>query len=341
LRLTFASSHFVDRLLSFRLPSRSLRPLLLPLLAGVVGISGCDRLKAAIRPSAGVDLRWQGDSTVLASKPEFLFRVKRTGNDVRVVPLTTIGSQGFRPLFFGNRGWRAFDLQYLQKGLKVTAHRDGRPAETVEMIRGMWEPPSDPLDTIVGCAILVANGRAQVPPGVTLMASSRRAAPRSVKSLSDGELQDALRKVTQLIAPTAGISGSNLSRYKREVHVVQSGVSEWPSILVVFDDPEPLADSVSPLGQRPRHLIVILDRGRYGYRQSYSYSTVANRKSPPRLVFLDYLDVDDDGRAELFFGLRNPPTEFNTMYTFVLHFDNEAWRERLRLEAFPCQEFQG
>ena len=312
--------------------------MLLPLLAGVVGLSGCEKIKAAIRPANGGDARWQGDSSLLASNPEFLFRVKRTDKDVRIVPLTTVGSQGFRPVFFGNRGWRAFDLAYLQKGTKLTAYRDGRPAETVEMTRGMWEPPTDPLDTLAGCAVIVPSGKAQVSPDVSLLTSGRRAATHAVKSLSAGELQEALRTVTQLIAPTAGVSGSMLSRYKREVHVVQSGVSEWPSILVIFDDPEPVADSITPIGQRPRHLIVILDRGRYGYRQSYSYSTVANRKALPRYVFLDYLDVDDDGRAELFFGLRNPPRAQNAMYTFVLHFENDAWRERLRLEAFPCQE---
>lgn len=332
----------MDRLLSFRFSPRSLRPLLLPLLAAVSGISACDKVKAAIRPPAGADGRWQGDSTLLASNPEFLFRVKRVGNDTRIVPLTTVGAQGFRPVYFGNRGWRAFDLQFMQKGSKLTAYHNGRPAEKVEMTRGMWEPPTDPLDTIAGCAVIVPTARANVGRDVSLLTSSGRSAIRAGRSLSDGELQAALRTVTQLIAPTAGVSGTMISRYKREVYVVQSGVSDWPSIVVIFDDPEAVPDSINPLGQRPRELIVILDRGRYGYRQSYSYSTVGvgNRKSLPRLVFLDYLDVDNDGRAELFFGLRNPPSPANAMYTFVLHFENDAWRKQLEFEPFPCQEYQ-
>lgn len=305
----------------------------------MVGVSGCEKVKAAIRPPAVGDSRWQGDSTLLASNPEFLFRVKRTEKDTRIVPLTTVGSQGFRPVNFGNRGWRAFDLQFLQKGSKLTAYREGRPAEKVELSRGMWEPPTDPLDTIAGCAVIVPNGRANVDRGISLLTNSGRSSIRASRSLGEGELQAALRMVSQLIAPTSGVSGSMIAHYKREVHVVQSGVSEWPSIVVIFDDPESLPDSINPLGQRPRQLIVILDRGRYGYRQSYSYSTVANRKALPRLVYLDYLDVDDDGHAELFFGLRNPPSAANAMYTFVLHFENDAWRKRLEFEAFPCQEY--
>ncbi|MEO7522034.1 MAG: hypothetical protein ABIW79_09480 [Gemmatimonas sp.] len=309
------------------------------LVVGATGLSGCEKIKASIRPAPTGDAQWQADSSLLASNPDFLFRVRRLNGDVRVVPLTTIGAQGFRPLYFGNRGWRAFDLEYLQKGLKLNTYNDGRVVGKVELTMGMWE--TSPLDTIPGCAVIAPAARAAVANGVTFLTNGKRGTPRPVRPLGAGELQAALQTVTTLIAPTTGVSGSMLAKYQREVHVVASGASDWPTIVVVYDDAESLPDSIAPMGQRPRHLIVILDRGRYGYRPSYTYSTVSNRRSPPRYVFLDYLDVDDDGRAELFFGLREPPNPVFALYTYVLHFENDAWREKLRYEARQCQAFEG
>jgi hypothetical protein len=190
---------------------------------------------------------------------------------------------------------------------------------------------------VPGCQVVVPHGLASVDKGIALLTSGKRTAPRAVRALSSGELQTALQKVSTLIAPTSGVSGSMLARYTRDVHVVNSGASDWPSIVVIFDDPQPLADSITPIGQRPRHLIVILDKGMYGYRPTYTYSTVANRRAPPRYAFLDYLDVDDDGKAEIFLGWRNPPTPLAAMYTLVLHFENDAWRERLRYDGWQCQ----
>ena len=80
--------------------------------------------------------------------------------------------------------------------------------------------------------------------------------------------------------------------------------------------------------------VVVLDRGVYGFRPSYTFTTLGNRRAAPRIRFLDYLDVDGDGRAELFFGLRNPRPQ---LYTIVLRFENENWREILRFEGNRCQ----
>jgi hypothetical protein len=312
-------------------------------VACAAGITGCERVKNALRPAEGGDQRWTGDSTLLASKADYLFRVRRTGRDVRVVPIATIGAQGFRPLYFSARGWRAFDVQYLQRGSKLTAYRAGRSAGAVELQRGMWEPPSAPLDTIVGCPSVVPSARAAVADGVGMLLNGAPPPLKPVKPLSAGELQEALATVPTLVAPTSGISGTMLARYKREVHVVNSGTSSAPSIVLIYDDPEQLPDSVAPIAQRPRHLVVVLDRGVYGYRPTFTYATVGNKhqNSPLRYAFIDYIDVDGDGRAELFFGTHDSRVQavlnVPSLYTVVLRFENEAWREMLRHNGSPCQ----
>ena len=313
-------------------------------VACVVGTTGCDRVKNALRsPAGGGDPRWTGDSTLLASKADFLFRVRRTKGDVRVVPIATLGAQGFRPLYFSSRGWRAFDVQYLQSGSKLTAYRGGRATGEVAMQRGMWEPPSAPLDTIQGCPSVVPSARAAVGDGIGLLTNGAPPPLKPVKPLSAGELQAALATVPTLVAPTSGVSGSMLSKYRRVVHVVNSGTSSSPSIVLVYDDPEQLPDSVAPIAQRPRHLVVVLDRGVYGYRPTFTYSTAGNahQNSPPRYYFIDYIDVDGDGRAELFFGSDDrrilSALPVPALYTVVLRFENEAWREMLRYDGSPCQ----
>ena len=301
----------------------------------VAGVTGCERIKQAIRGEGGGDARWVGDSTLLASNPEFLFRVRRVNGVDRVVPLTTLGAQGFRPLYFTARGWRAFDIQYLQKGSKLVAYRNGHPAGETAMLRGMWEPAAGPLDTIPGCPSVVPSAVANVPDDVGLLTNAKRPPLKPVKPLGGQELAAALVTVPTLIAPTSGVSGAILATYKREVHVVNSATSSSPTIVVVYDDPVPLPDSIAPIAQRPRHLIVVLDRGVYGYRPTFTYASVGNRQSLPRYYFVDYIDVDDDGRAELFFGTKDPRTP--PLYTVVLRFENEAWREVMRHDANPCQ----
>jgi len=124
-----------------------------------------------------------------------------------------------------------------------------------------------------------------------------------------------------------------LPRYQREVYVAETGNGPRPSIVVVYDDPEVVADSVRQMGARPRHLVVVLDKGVYGYKPTFTYSTLGNKLSPPRYRYLDHIDVDDDGKSELFFGLN---IKGAPLYTIVLRYEAEAWRELLRNERQRC-----
>ncbi len=311
---------------------RDLARRCLPLTFALIGI-GCgtaDRVKDALRSDQG-DPVWAGDSTLLAGRPEVLFRVTRDSAGTRVVPLATMGTQGFRLLTLSDRGWRSFDLEYLQSGHQLTPYRSGRAGAPIATTRGMWE--GTPLDSIRGCSIILPAAVASLPDGVELLTSGKRPPLKGVTSLSPGELQTAIDAVPTLIAPAAGISMSMLPRYKREVFVAETGNGPRPTIVLVYDDPEIVADSVRPMGQRPRHLVVILDKGVYGYKPTYTYSTLGNKLSPPRFRYLDHIDIDDDGKSELFFGLR---IQGAPLYTIVLKYEVDAWRELLRNERQRC-----
>lgn len=320
-------------------PSR-FRSLLALLLAATIGGTGCDRVKDALRREPAVDTRWQGDSATLAANPLVLFhRYSREDGRTRIIPMAAIGDGGFRPLEFAGRGWRLFDLEYLQRGKQLTALRDGRAAGTVTMQRGMWEPTA--IDTFPGCDNPSPAGMADVPQGVTLLTNRPPNPLNPVTPLSAGELAEVLARVPTLVAPTLGVgSGLLASRYKREVHVANTGVTSRPTVIVIYDDPEVVPDSVDLFTERPRHLVVILDRGVYGYRPSYTLKTVGNGKSPFRLRFKDYADLDGDGRAELMFSLRpretkDLPAEWE-LVTSIMRFEGEAWREQLRWLRVRC-----
>ena len=272
---------------------------------------------------------------MLAAKPTFLFRVLRDSSGQRVIPLATIGESGFRETAFTPRGWRAFDLLYLQSGAKLFNSRGGASQGETTMKRGMWEPPSVPLDTLTGCPNVVPRGAAQVPADVRFLTSERRKPLNSVSSLSGAEIEKALRSIPTLMAPAAGVSGAMLARYERQVYVVASGVGKRPTIIAAYDDPVPPPDTLPPGETRPRQIIFVLDEGVYGYRPTLTAVTVGNRGAPPRLQFLDYMDVDNDGRAELFFGLKQPEKNFPG-YTRVFRYANDVWREWLRLDGRRC-----
>jgi hypothetical protein len=319
----------------FRTATPRLRAVarVLVLAATVLAGGACDaaqRARKAITAEAG-DPVWRGDSTALAAHPEVLFRVTRDSTGRRVVPLATLGPRGFRLLTLSDRGWRALDLAYLQRGQTLRPYRAGASQPAVPSTRGMWE--GAPLDTIAGCSVLLPGGLADLPDGVEFVTSAPRPPLKSVTPLSGGELQTAIDAIPLLIAPAAGIPMAMMPRYTRSVHVAATGNGPRPSIIVVYDDPEVVPDTTQPIAQRPRHLVVVLDKGVYGYKPTYTYSTLGNKRTPPRLRYLDHLDTDGDGASELFFGITNTGA---TLYTIVLRYEVDAWRELLRNERQRC-----
>ena len=308
--------------------ARRCLPLGFALLGAACGTA--DRVKNALWADQG-DPVWQSDSTLLAAHPNVLFRVTRDLAGPRIVPLATLGPEGFRLFTLSDRGWRAFDLDYLHAGKSLMPYRGGRTLAATPSTRGMWE--GTPLDTIRGCSIMLPGALASIPDGVEFFTSDTRPPLKPVTPLAAGELQTATDAIPTLIAPASGVSMSMLRRYRREVHIAETGNGPRPTIVVVYDDPEVVADSISPIGARPRHLVVVLDKGVYGYKPTFTYATLGNKRSPPRYRYLDHLDVDNDGKSELVFGLRIKEAP---LYTIVMRYEVDAWRELLRNERQRC-----
>lgn len=317
----------VTSLPALSIPRRRLLALSLPVLAL---LGACDRVKNALRANPG-DPVWQGDSALLASKPTVLFRVVRGKAGTRIIPIATAGKGGFGPMLMGDRGWRLFDLEYLHGGHRVLPIRDGDLLPSVAIDRGMWE--GSPLDTVSGCQLLPPAAQVALPGDVQLVASGERLPAAGVSPLSAGEREAALASIATLIAPSAGVAPSVIGRYARNVYVVPTGASRSETIVVTYDDPESLPDSLPPIAQRPRQLVVVLDKGVYGYKPTYVFKTVGNAKDMPRRRFLGAFDANADGKAELFFGLQDPRW---TLVTYALRWEVDAWHEGFKYERGRC-----
>jgi hypothetical protein len=309
--------------------STTIRRLAAPVLAAL-SLAGCDRVRTALNPPKS-DLVWQGDSSLVASRPTVLYRVVRTNGAARIIPIATAGSRGFEPMLMSDRGWRLFDLTYMQSSESVVPVRGGATLANVPIRRGMWE--GAPLDTLQGCNLMPPAALVELPADVQLVASGDRLPPSNVSSLGDGELQSALSAIPTLIAPSAGVPPSVIGRYTRTVTVVPAGATRSPTIVVTYDDPEALPDSVPPIAQRPRELIVVLDKGVYGFKPTYVFKTVGNAKDQPRRKFLGAYDADADGKAELFFGLQAPQW---VLVTYALRWEIDAWHETFKYERGRC-----
>jgi hypothetical protein len=310
--------------------------LLASLLLALLVLGGCDRAREALRPSgdAPADPRWQADSTLVAGAPDVLYRVVPGPDGPRATPIFMIGAGGLKLLRLSNRGWRFFDLTAMSGGDTLYALRFGRTAGPAEVVRGMWERVPA-LDSVPGCPAVMPSAlmRLSVKDGVRFLTTRPQPPLKHARLLQPGAVEAAIEGVPTLVAPPLGVSPSALARYRRAIHQVPSGAGADPTIVLVYDDPEVVADSANPIGERPRHLVIVMDKGIYGYKQSYTYSTLGNAKAPPRLEFLDYLDTDGDGMAELVFGVQR--REFPHVL-IVLRHEGGVWREVLRNVRERC-----
>ena len=306
-------------------------PLLALSLAAAAALSACDRMKTALN-TPQVDSAWQNDSSRLEPHPTVVFRVDRSGKGTRVLPFATIGDNGIRSLRMSSRGWRAFDLAYLQNGSSFVPYRSGDILPATRSLRGMWEAGSI-LDSLP-CPSPVPAALVNLDSRVELVTSGTDPLPiPRIAGLGDGELQRVISTVTKLVAPAAGISLNNMKYYDRNIQVVPTGVSDKPTVVISFDDPRPLPDSAARMISRTRHLIVVLDKGVYGYKPSLTYADVSSNRISPRRKFLGVLDTDGDGKAELFFGLQ---AEEFPLVTYVYRFEGDTWMETFKYERTRC-----
>ncbi len=282
--------------------------------------------------------RWERDSILLADGPEILWRVLPDAGGAFVVPIATVGKEGFRPLRLSTRAWRQVDEDFMRAGKTLVPYRSARAERPMRMFRGMWQPGSSPLDSL-DCPVVIPMARAitaggDVRPLPPLATNKQRPVVTGGKTLTQAQIEAALRDVGTLVAPTAGVPAGQLGRYERRVHQVPTGIIGSTTLVVEYNDRSPLPDTLLTYGERPRQLIVVMDEGTYGYRPTLKYSTVGAPRMLPKLEFLDYLDVDNDGVPELFFGLVDK--QLSPLFTVAFRFENDAWREIFRFIGNRC-----
>lgn len=196
----------------------------------------------------------------------------------------------------------------------------------------MWEGATV-LDSLA-CPSPLPAAMVALSPDIELLTSGTSAIkPPASSALGEGELQRVISTVNTLTAPTAGISLSQLSRYRRSVHVVSTGASTQPTIVISYDDSEELPDSATRITSRPHHYTVVLDKGVYGYKPSYTFTDVSISRIQPRRKFLGAMDTNGDGKAELFFGLQD---ERYPLVTYVYRFEGDTWIEEYKYERGRC-----
>jgi hypothetical protein len=302
-------------------------------LGTAAALTACDSIKDRLYPGQQVDGAWKRDSTMLASKPTILLRVVRGDSGTRAVPIATIGATGLQALNLTNRGWRALDLRVLNSDRPFVPYRDSDALPPIRAERGMWEGGA--LDSLAGCQSLYPASKVTVPDGVELLTSGTTPLRVQPNGISGDELQSVLNVVNTLVAPASGVPLSMMSRYSRSVAVVGTGVSPTPTIVVTYEDPEELPDSVTRFAERPRQLILVLDKGVYGYRPTLTIRDVSPTRIAPRRRFLGALDADGDGKSELYFGLgRRIP--YGELVTYTYRSTGETWIPDWELTRTRC-----
>lgn len=312
------------------------------MMAVMLGIltAACDRGggkaaadSAAVRAASGTgtsDAQWRADSTLIAGEPGVLFRVVRTPTLTQAVPVLRLGA-GFGAIALSPRGWRAFDVAYLYEGRPLTPLRGGTPLAAVRSRRGMWE--GTPLDSLRGCNQLLPGGEVTVPEGAELMVGGR--APRYVAEaeLPPGMTDDALRRLSTLVAPSVGIGMAALRRFERTLHVVPNGNDGGASLLALYRDPAPVTDTVDVMAQPARFMAVLMEPGRYGPRATWQYATPAMPGTSPPLEYLGYLDMDGDGGTELVLGVSDPKFP---LHVLIMRREEDRWVQSLFLPLVRC-----
>jgi hypothetical protein len=300
--------------------------------AALAVLGACDRVKAALNPPQ-LDSAWQSDSALLSQAPTLLYRVVRDADGSKLIPIGTVGS-GFRPLSLTERGWRALDVQYLHGGNAAVPYRNGDALAPIATSRGMWEGGA--LDS-TRCGVLSPAALAPVPDGVHLLTSGSTPMAAPAQRIGDAELRQVVEVTNSLVAPSAGVSLSRMSSYTRTVHVGSTGVTEQPTIVIVYEDPEALPDSATRIAERPRQLIVVLDKGVYGYKPSLTLTDVNPSRISPRRRFLGFMDTNGDGKSELFLGL-GAQIPRGDLVTFSYRWEGSTWIEDASFEKVWCQQ---
>ena len=302
------------------------------LAAGCQGMR--DRVDSKLYAAAD-QTGWARDSTFVSSQPPVLFRVFHKGSSQYIFPIALLSKSPPTTLRLATkRGWGLFDIEFLFEGSTVTPVQNGVAETPIKTLRGMWELPAAPLDTLPGCeGATLPMGLVSVPDGIELVVANYKL-PTGMRLLSPGELQDAIRDVPLLVLPTVQISGDQLGEFARTVRQIpRAGAA--PAILLEYHNESKQTDT-SVVGQRrPKHVVIVLEKGVYGYRPSWIYKTTGKVNDMPILRLLDVMDADMDGRAEIFFHVKVSPVD---SYVMAFREGNDTWTEYWRRPPVRCDQ---
>jgi hypothetical protein len=306
---------------------RRLPILLLPLAALA---AGCDRLKEEFLGISAADARYEADTLLLRGEPPILFRVVPTGNGgARVFPLAAGTRDGVQMLRFSDRAWREFDQAVLRNGKAVPLVHEGREAGALRIMRGMWDPPAQPLDSFPGCPIVIPAGIGLYQDSGDFEVGVLRPVPPVAGAVERANTTQALANVATLVAPAKGIKVQELPGYTRRVITVPNQSTGHEAVVAIYDDAAPRSDTTS----RPVQFLVVLDKSPYGYRPSFTFATRGTAADEPPWRLLDWADLTGDGTPELIFGLRLREASLSTV---VVGFARGEWRELMRRGEGRC-----
>ncbi len=313
-------------------PSSRLVRRLLPLvslpLAAIA--AGCDRLKEEFLGVSAADARYEADTLLLRGQPPILFRVVPAGSDgARVFPIAAGTRDGVQMLRFSDRAWREFDRDVLRSGKTLPLVHQGRTAGELRIVRGMWDPPSRPLDDFPGCPIVIPGGIGLYQGTAEHEVGVLRPVAPVPGEVERANTAQALANIATLVAPTKGIKVHELAGYRRQVVTVPNRETGHEAVVAIYEDEAPRTDTTS----RPVQFLVILDKSPYGYRPSFIFATRGAATDQPPWRLLDWVDLTGDGTPELVFGLALRDAVLSTV---VVGYARGEWRELMRRGEGRC-----
>lgn len=299
----------------------------------VLALGGCEKVKSKLYPEVApeVDQSWVRDSTMVAKGPPILFRVIKKDDRRLLIPIATLRNSKVSLLRMSKRGWNYLDIRAFAEGSVITPVQNGLAGAPVKVQQRMWENAAAPLDSIAGCPNMIPVIRAPMPAGLELAVINYEL-PKGLKTMSDAQMSEALSRIPNLVTPTLGIRPALLERYTRSVHQLLRKDGE-PALIAEYHDDSESSDTTVVGKRRPRHIVIVMEKGMYGYRPGWVYSSTGAYSDRPALRFLDSFDIDGDGNSEMFFRVEVPT---GWSYTLAFKQRNGVWEEIWRRRPLQC-----
>lgn len=302
--------------------------------------SGCDKA----RELAGGGDRAQaaevsGPRTNLAARPDVLYEVFGERDDPRMIPLAIVENGALRPINLDAAGWQKFDSLYQRSGMSYPLYRDGQPAGTVTVRKGMWERPDAPVYSLPNCELLTplsavsleAKGRLGYT--VEFLASTAR-----IRALATGtppgraRVESLGREIGRQAAAKAGIDPSELDSLDFSAVAITAGATQEPTIVATFVDPRTAERAGTE--QRIIAIFAIGDAASDGsYAPTFSHVVNGPAISAESRRFVDHLDVNGDGVSEIVLEASGADAG---AYLMVLSNQKGRWKETFRSPSSWC-----